>query len=94
MLFLMEEKNGPNYHMVLLLQRPDSIRTNTNRNYNLEHPLDNASLINSFLNTLPVAFFGIELMNDTRLIFLYGATCMKVLVKFEQNLDDLCFHLF
>ncbi|PON52463.1 hypothetical protein PanWU01x14_208610 [Parasponia andersonii] len=43
-------------------------------NYNFEVEGDNASLINSLLNTFPCAFLGIASMNINFLILLYGAT--------------------
>lgn len=49
--------------------------------YNLGKVLWRIILSNkSFLNIFPPAFFGIELTNTTRLIFLYGAT-----YNHEQN---------
>lgn len=43
--------------------------------HNLDEPLFRAIATNSLLKILPDGDFGIELTKETRLIFLYGATC-------------------
>jgi len=43
-------------------------------NHNIDEPLVRAISTNS-LNILPAGDFGIELIKETRRIFLYGVTC-------------------
>jgi hypothetical protein len=44
-------------------------------NHNLDEPLVRAISTNSLLKILPAGDFGIELIKETRRIFLYGVTC-------------------
>ena len=44
-------------------------------NHNLDEPLVRAISTNSLLKSLPAGEFGIEIIKETRRIFLYGVTC-------------------
>ena len=74
------------YHLLLILKSIKALlqkEQKQNKNYNFEVGFCNASLINSLLNTLPCALFGIASMNRNFLIFLYGATYNQYFTKPE-----------